>query len=290
MQMNSTFSSVTKSLGFFIVSCLMVTSGSAFAQTVQLISDRDNTLYQSDTGERSNGSGDFLFAGRSAQSGNSFRRGLLHFDLSSIPAGSTINNVQLDLTSGTQTNGTRTFTLHRLNADWGEGTSNAGGQEGGGTNATDGDATWIHTFSPSGTWATAGGDFNATASATTTYPGPSTTGSFTGGGLVADVQSWVDGGDNFGWAVLGDETDGGTAYQFLARESVNNAPMLTVDFTAPTVLLGDVNLSGGVDFLDIAPFIAVLSASGNNQAEADIDQSGTVDFLDIAPFIEILNQ
>lgn len=52
-------------------------------------------------------------------------------------------------------------------------------------------------------------------------------------------------------------------------------------------LLGDVNLDGTVDFLDISPLINVLS---NNlyQKEADIDQSGIVSFLDIAPFIVIL--
>ena len=52
-------------------------------------------------------------------------------------------------------------------------------------------------------------------------------------------------------------------------------------------LLGDVDLSGVVNFLDIGPFILLLS-TGEFQAEADIDQSGTVDFLDISPFIAIL--
>lgn len=55
-----------------------------------------------------------------------------------------------------------------------------------------------------------------------------------------------------------------------------------------STLLGDVDLSGQVNFLDIAPFIAVLSA-GEFQAEADIDESDAVDFLDIAPFIAILS-
>ena len=55
--------------------------------------------------------------------------------------------------------------------------------------------------------------------------------------------------------------------------------------TAP--LLGDTDLNGQVDFLDISPFIALLSA-GEFQAEADIDQNGEVNFLDISPFITIL--
>jgi len=52
-------------------------------------------------------------------------------------------------------------------------------------------------------------------------------------------------------------------------------------------LLGDVNQDGIVNFLDIAPFIAVLSGGGF-QAEADTNQDGVVNFLDIAPFIGIL--
>jgi len=53
-------------------------------------------------------------------------------------------------------------------------------------------------------------------------------------------------------------------------------------------LLGDVNLDGTVDFLDISPFIVLLS-TGMLQAEADIDGNGAVDFLDISPFIVILS-
>ena len=57
----------------------------------------------------------------------------------------------------------------------------------------------------------------------------------------------------------------------------------------PSASLGDVNLDGSVDFLDIAPFIQLLvSGSGGFQTEADIDESGEVDFLDIAPFIGVL--
>ena len=53
------------------------------------------------------------------------------------------------------------------------------------------------------------------------------------------------------------------------------------------VLKGDVNLDGGVTFLDINPFIGVLSTNGF-QLEADCDCDGAVTFLDIQPFINIL--
>ena len=53
------------------------------------------------------------------------------------------------------------------------------------------------------------------------------------------------------------------------------------------VLKGDVDLSGEVNFFDIAPFIVVLS-EGGDQAQADCDCDGDVDFFDIQPFINIL--
>ena len=53
-------------------------------------------------------------------------------------------------------------------------------------------------------------------------------------------------------------------------------------------LLGDVNLDGAVDFLDIAPFISILSGA-DYQAEADINEDGDVNFLDISPFIALLS-
>jgi hypothetical protein len=54
------------------------------------------------------------------------------------------------------------------------------------------------------------------------------------------------------------------------------------------VLKGDVDLSGTVTFLDISPFIMLLS-SDQFQEEADCDCDGDLDFLDIQPFIDILS-
>ena len=54
-----------------------------------------------------------------------------------------------------------------------------------------------------------------------------------------------------------------------------------------TDLICDVNMDGMINFLDIAPFISLLTI-GDFQAEADCNQDGAVNFLDIAPFILIL--
>ena len=54
-----------------------------------------------------------------------------------------------------------------------------------------------------------------------------------------------------------------------------------------SVLLGDLNLDGVVNLLDISPFVELLS-SGEIQLEADINQDGNIDLLDVGPLIEIL--
>ena len=54
------------------------------------------------------------------------------------------------------------------------------------------------------------------------------------------------------------------------------------------VLLGDVNLDGVVNLLDVAPFVDRIS-SGEFQAEADINGDGTVNLLDVALFVDLLS-
>ncbi|MDB2686888.1 hypothetical protein N9Y42_06720 [Mariniblastus sp.] len=61
-----------------------------------------------------------------------------------------------------------------------------------------------------------------------------------------------------------------------------------VRVSSPACTLGDVDLSGGVNFSDIGPFIGILSGGGF-QCEADCDQNGVINFSDIAPFIMILS-
>ena len=62
---------------------------------------------------------------------------------------------------------------------------------------------------------------------------------------------------------------------------------LTAEAAEPATLKGDVDLSGAVDFLDIASFIGGLQA-GVFQAEADVNCDTFVDFADIAALVAIL--
>ncbi len=64
---------------------------------------------------------------------------------------------------------------------------------------------------------------------------------------------------------------------------------LQVDTPGITILLGDCDLNGVVNFADIPAFISIL-ASGNFLDQADCNQDGVVSFADIPAFIAILTQ
>jgi len=194
---------------------------------------KDNTLIEENSGALSNGTGP-IFAGRVGPfGGETLRRALLRFDVAgSIPAGSVIDDVTLTLHVAQSVSGATPMTLHRLLADWGEGTSFATG--GTGALSTPGDATWIHTFFPGSLWAMPGGDFDATVSATAAVAGVGFY-DWSAPGMVADVQGWLDDDSaNHGWMVRGDESTPFTAKKFDSRESVTGLrPALTIQYSMP---------------------------------------------------------
>jgi len=129
--------------------------------------------------------------------------------------------------------GAQTVTLHQLLADWGEGSSLAGGQEGGGASSASGDATWIHRFFNSTTWDSAGGDFDSSTSTSQTVSGNGAY-SWASTQMVADVQAWVNASStNFGWLLKGNESSNQTTKRFDSRQNSNasNRPTLTITYT-----------------------------------------------------------
>lgn len=215
-----------------VLACLV-----AAQQTVTLPASKDNTLYESAGGSLSNGAGDGIFAGRNNGqfSPQIIRRGLIAFDVSSIPPGAMVTSVSVRLTLVGSNAPTVSVGLHRVLADWGEGGSVAPQGGGGGGAPQAGDATWLNTFFPGATWSTPGGDFTAASSATASV------GSTTGASvvwmstpqLVADVQAWVaNPGTNYGWMLRAPETGGTSAKKFASRESFF-PPDITVTYTSP---------------------------------------------------------
>jgi hypothetical protein len=213
----------------------LVTPCASVALTLPAPPRRDNTLYENLQGSVSNGAGQHFFAGTTATGGK--RRGVVAFTIpASVTPGTTVDSAVVVLFMSKTRPGTSAVALHRLLADWGEGTSDAPLEEGGGTASTPGDATWIHRSFNTQLWAAAGGDFAATASATTqvgdvgfyTWSSPA---------LLADVQAWVDApATNFGWLVRGDESALGTATRFDTRENPDPTvrPQLLLFFDTPT--------------------------------------------------------
>jgi hypothetical protein len=202
----------------------------ASANIINIMPSKDNTLYEYDPaeGDHSNGAGFHFFAGENGM--GELRRGVVAFDVpGAIPPGSTITAVSLSMNMSMTPAGALTVELHKLLADWGEGTSHAPMGEGDGAPATPNDATWRHRFFDGIFWTMQGGDFSATVSASQSV---GVIGQYTWSSaqMVADVQSWVDNpASNFGWLVLGDETAIATAKRFDTRESAS-PPMLTIEF------------------------------------------------------------
>lgn len=217
------------------VALIMGSALPAFAETISIEPARDNTLYENSSGTVSNGQGEYLFAGRTGQGSNSIRRGLLYFDIAgNIPAGATIDGVSLALTLSRTISGPQRVGLYPVSSAWGEGASDATGQEGTGAVAAPGDATWVYSLFDDTLWTLPGGDFVAASSAEQSVAG---LGAYTWGStpeMIADVQSWLESPtDNYGWMLLGDESQGATAKRFNSREypTVTSRPRLTVVFT-----------------------------------------------------------
>lgn len=215
--------------------CFAFPAVESFAVSLSFDASKDNTLYEDNDGTLSNGAGFFLFAGQAGgTAGNANRRAVVAFDISMIPAGAIVDSVEVSFTTGTRVNAANDFSLYKLTQDWGEGTSDAGGQEGGGAPSTPGDATWIHSSFDSTFWSASGGDFAGSPSATTTFGGNTDTTEVFGStpDLVSDVQDWLDNGGNYGWVLIGNEVSSNTAYQFHSRtSSLGAGPVLEVTYT-----------------------------------------------------------
>jgi hypothetical protein len=202
------------------------------AATVTIGASKDSSIYSNHV-DRGTGGGNALITGTNGQ--DAPRRALIAFDVAgSVPAGAVIQSVTMTLTLGqlpTSPSETSLIELHRIAADWGEGTTqrqtppnDSFGGMGQGAPASDGDVTWSARFwgmTPT-LWNSPGGDFAPLASTTAVigqpldvpYSWPSTA------AAVSDVQSWLDDpSTNFGWLLLNaDEASFSTFRVFYSRQ------------------------------------------------------------------------
>jgi glucose/arabinose dehydrogenase len=208
---------------------------------------KDNTMFEGSN--NSNGAGQHLYVGLTGSAGGETRRrALMKFDVSSVPAGASLSSASVSLTITKQIAQDFTFNLHRMTADWGEGASNAG--EPGGTGIAPGtnDATWQHRFYSGTLWSSPGaeGSYISAPSASKLIGNwlSETVQTWTGGTLLTDVQGWIaTPANNYGWMIRGDDTEETTPYtaiRFGSRQySQSNAayyrPKLLLTYsTAPT--------------------------------------------------------
>lgn len=217
------------------------------ASTVQLFASHDNTIYDVTTGDQSNGSGEFIVVGGAAGTAVA-RRGLLSFDIASanIPDGSTVLDVVLSMNLAQSIGGPATVGVHRLLKAWGEAGSNPSADEIEGAPAQPLDATWLFSRFDSAAWGNPGGDFaGSSAAAPMTSPGVY---EWVGGGLIADVQDWLEHPDsNFGWLLKGTEA-AGNIQLFNSRDGLGSVYHPTLEITyEPPVLPGLVEGRGWHD-------------------------------------------
>ena len=205
---------------------------SALAGFIAASASRDATIY-SGSSSIANGSGQYLFAGRTAS--GALRRALLQFDLSAIPTDALIVSATLSLHLTQAASGEHLVSAHRILGSWTTGSSDPTGNEGAGAAAAPADATWTsRSFgSPAMDWTNAGGDFASSASGSTLIGTDLVRYSISSAGLAADVQSWLaDPSANHGWILVGDESVNQSARRFGSAEgSAEFAPMLEIEYT-----------------------------------------------------------
>jgi hypothetical protein len=216
--------------------------------TISIGASKDATIYGG-TVNNSNGAGPGMFSGTDGTP--SKLRALIDFDLSSVPSGATITNVQLTLFLGMVPGGSggpvnSTIGLNKIAAFWNEGTTGSTatmiGGTGAGFPANDGDATWnarLFSATTPTLWTTLGGDYPASASASAIVGNTLNVGYTwnSTAALVADVQSWLNTpASNFGWMLVNaDETSSRTFRAFFTREASNTAmrPQLQITYAVP---------------------------------------------------------
>ena len=174
---------------------------------------------------------------------------LIRFDVSAIPAGSTIDSASLDITVSSRAgnSGEKTFEMYRCLQPWVEGTGDATAPPHGGAD------DW-HYEEPDGHWdaqhaATSGTDYSAILSAEfeQDFAGyPSLV--LSEAQMATDVSLWVEGTQNNGWII---HPEGSASnYYIWARSSeygtAADRPKLTIDYTAASTQVMPIISSAGI--------------------------------------------
>jgi len=218
---------------------LILASSASFAATTTLFISRDTTLFQ--TNADNNLGNANIISGSTSRDQNS--RGLLEFDLSSIPSSSVITGVQFQAGLIRQSTSpiSSAYSLHRFLKDWTEGVGGAGADKTG-SPALTGETTWNSQYFGLTPWSQPGGAAGVEYVSTASAIGPSvnSVGSTytinSTAQLVADLQLWLDNpSQNHGWMLIASaENSADSARRFSSSELPGSGitPRLIVEYTA----------------------------------------------------------
>lgn len=236
---------------------VLAAATTARSAVVSIPASQDAVIYQEASGALANGAGTYLHAGMSGPSGlNRILRSLVRFDVAgNVPAGAVITSATLRVVATKP--GATTLSLYRVTDSWSEGPTDAssgGGGEAGGAASAAGDVTWIHRAYNTQAWASAGGDFDATARASASAAASPV--EFASAALMADVQAMLDTpAGNFGWMIRNDN-EASKSIQMASRSNTGQEPVLEVGYALAAgpqpVLYYDFEEAGGTEITNKA--------------------------------------
>jgi hypothetical protein len=223
----------------FLVSCLVMPLQVVLADYAAFSSIADAYLDKSDPNTNK---GSFVMLDLESGDPSYVMRILLRFDLSSIPAGSTINVAYLQLyydTYGYNDPAGRTLTVYRATKDW-----------------VETECSW-NVYKVLNPWTAPGGDFSSDGASSNTVP--SSVRQLMTWDVTAIVRAWILGGQlNHGFLIR-DPNDDATfldsVVYFHSRENSEYPPVLKVDWSTSRPV-GGIAMSAN-KFEILAPYLAL---------------------------------
>lgn len=218
-------------IGAGLIGFVLVMPLRARATTVTIDADRDAWMDQLVANQNVNHGSEALLDVQTGSSTQVKRRGLVHFNLSSIPVCASVSSATLRMRIEVAPASSRTHGMHRLLKDW-----------------TESGVTWLKT---DGTVSWSGGGANDASDSAATASATAATGISTGAVIAWNVTA--DANDfvahplvNFGW-LLRDESEGSSPVlvRYDAKENTGSGavpPRLEITYVLDDVNCDDLNL------------------------------------------------
>jgi hypothetical protein len=206
---------------------------------------------------------------------NNIQRPLLSFDVTNIPASTSILSAKVMLYSvnlGQIKGTTGAYALHPVTKNW-----------------TEAAACWSN-YAAGQAWTTPGGDFNATAD-TTTPRHSLVECSWYEFDVTSRVQAWINNpAGNYGWVVKATDEMASIQDEFASSDhgTADLRPKLVVS-DMPTLLVCDINQDGEIDVVDLLYLVEAFGTVGGDAGydpQCDFNEDDSVDVVDLLTLVE----